>query len=411
MLLNICEEFLILYRRQDKQITSSSRICSCHFKDGLKDNGPTMYRRNSKKVFQYADPEPPRKQAKKKSASSLDQSLSACCSYESPSSVALQVEVDILKSQVSKLESQLRNAPKAFSLDAIKDDSSLLQHYTGLPSLAVFDLLLQLCSRFDFSYYCGWNVSSISLQDQLFLTLLKLRCNFSHKDLGVRFSVCPSTISNVTITWINVLHEVLYAGFLKDKIPSVSKNRMCLPTCFSNFSNCRIILDCTEIQCEVPSNMESQSATFSHYKQRHTFKGLIGVAPNGVITYASGLYPGSTSDKAIVRHCGILNLMEPGDLIIADKGFLIQSILPPNVYLNLPPFLTNSQFTKSQAELTVRIARSRIHVERAIQRVKSYAVLNLIPHNYRCMATKLFQVVACLVNLQKPIIREVENEL
>ena len=411
MLLSICEEFLILYRRQDKQITSSSRICSCHFKDGLKDNRPTMYRRNSKKVFQYADPEPTRKQAKKKSASSLDQSLSACCSYESSSSVALQVEVDILKSQVSKLESQLRNAPKAFSLDAIKDDSSLLQHYTGLPSLAVFDLLLQLCSRFDFSYYCGWNVSSISLQDQLFLTLLKLRCNFSHKDLGVRFSVCPSTISNVTITWINVLHEVLYAGFLKDKIPSVSKNRMCLPTCFSNFSNCRIILDCTEIQREVPSNMESQSATFSHYKQRHTFKGLIGVAPNGVITYASGLYPGSTSDKAIVRHCGILNFMEPGDLIIADKGFLIQSILPPNVYLNLPPFLTNSQFTKSQAELTVRIARSRIHVERAIQRVKSYAVLNLIPHNYRCMATKLFQVVACLVNLQKPIIREVENEL
>ena len=116
MLLSICEEFLILYRRQDKQITSSSRICSCHFKDGLKDNGPTMYRRNSKKVFQYADPEPPRKQAKKKSASSLDQSLSACCSYESPSSVALQVEVDILKSQVSKLESQLRNAPKHFRL-------------------------------------------------------------------------------------------------------------------------------------------------------------------------------------------------------------------------------------------------------------------------------------------------------
>ena len=93
--------------------------------------------------------------------------------------------------------------------------------------------------------------------------------------------------------------------------------------------------------------MESQSATFSHYKQRHTFKGLIGVAPNGVITYASGLFQGSTSDKQIVRHCGILNLMEPGDLIIADKGFLIQSILPPNVYLNLPSFLTNSQFTKS----------------------------------------------------------------
>ena len=208
----------------------------------------------------------------------------------------------------------------------------MVQHYTGLPSADVFNVLLQLCARFEFLYYRGWNVSSISQQDQLFLTLLKLRCNFSHKDLGVRFSVSPSTITNITITWINVLHEVLYVGLLKDKIPSVSKNGMYLPSCFSNFCNCRIILDWTELQCEVPSNMESQSATFSHYKQRHTFKGIIGVAPNGVITYASGLFPGSTSDKQIVRHCGILNVMEPGDLIIADKGFLIESILPPTIF-------------------------------------------------------------------------------
>ena len=75
----------------------------------------------------------------------------------------------------------------------------------------------------------------ISQQDQLFLTLLKLCCNFSHKDFGVRFSVSPSTITNITITWINVLHKVLYVGLLKNKIPSVSKNRMCLPSCFSNF--------------------------------------------------------------------------------------------------------------------------------------------------------------------------------
>ena len=42
--------------------------------------------------------------------------------------------------------------------------------------------------------------------------------------------------------------------------------------------------------------------------------------------------------RTAILNCGILNLMEPGDLIIADKGFLIQNILPPNVYLNLPPF-------------------------------------------------------------------------
>ena len=90
----------------------------------------------------------------------------------------------MLRSQVSKLEKHLSNATKAFSFYSVKGDSTLDQHYTGLPSADVYNILLQLCTHFDFSYYCGWKVSSISP-----LTLLKLRCNFSHEDLGVRFSV------------------------------------------------------------------------------------------------------------------------------------------------------------------------------------------------------------------------------
>ena len=93
------------------------------------------------------------------------------------------------------------------------------------------------------------------------------------------------------------------------------------------------------------------------------------------------------SDKEIVRHCGVLEMMKPDDLIIADKGFLIQNMSPPKVYLNLPPFLTQSQFTRPQAELTVRIARCRIHVERAIQRMKTFAILRVIPHKYQSLAS------------------------
>ena len=61
-------------------------------------------------------------------------------------------------------------------------------------------------------------------------------------------------------------------------------------------------------------------------------------------------------------------------------------MLPPNVHLNLPPFLTQSQFTRPQAELTVRIARSRIHVERAIEQIKACAILRVIPQKYRSLA-------------------------
>lgn len=69
---------------------------------------------------------------------------------------------------------------------------------------------------------------------------------------------------------------------------------------------------------------------------------MVGVAPNGVVTYLSKLYPGSTSDKQVVAHCGILTKLEASDLVLADKDFLIGDLLPPGVALNIPPFLTTA---------------------------------------------------------------------
>lgn len=75
--------------------------------------------------------------------------------------------------------------------------------------------------------------------------------------------------------------------------------------------------------------------------------------------------------------------MEPSDLVVADKGFLIQYLMPADVNLNLPPFLAQGWFSKEQAELTVTIVRARIHVERAIRRMKCFSILDFIPHTYR----------------------------
>ena len=133
--------------------------------------------------------------------------------------------------------------------------------------------------------------------------------------------------------------------------------------------------------------MSDQTATFSHYKQRNTFKGLIVVAPNGTITFVSELYPGSTSDKQIVLHGKVLDHMQPGDLILADKGFLLHDIVPQGVAVNIPPFLNKPQFTKEQVVETTRIARARIHVECAIQRLKVFRILNFLPASYKCKST------------------------
>ena len=137
------------------------------------------------------------------------------------------------------------------------------------------------------------------------------------------------------------------------------------------------------MQCAIPNtNMAHQRQTFYNYKQRNTFKGLVGVAPNGVITFISKLFPGSTSDKAIVAASDVLGKMNSGDMIMADKGFVMQYLMPPGVSLNVPPFLKIRRFTKEESQLTTTIARARIHVERAIARIKQHEILSFIPKHW-----------------------------
>ena len=91
---------------------------------------------------------------------------------------------------------------------------------------------------------------------------------------------------------------------------------------------------------------------------------------------------------------------------LADKGFLIQDILPNDVSLNIPPILNNAIFTESEAKKTKSIARARIHVKRANARLKVFKILIFIPSYLRCYADVTFQLCTALVNLQFPLIKE-----
>ena len=113
----------------------------------------------------------------------------------------------------------------------------------------------------------------------------------------------------------------------------------------------------------------------------------MGVAPNCVITSVSKLYPGTVSDKAIVQQSGLLNHLPAEDLIPADKGFLIEDLVPNGVSVNLPPFLNNETFTESEARATKAIIKCRIHVKRANARLKDFKILSFIPSHYTAMQT------------------------
>ncbi|XP_077512591.1 uncharacterized protein LOC144123682 [Amblyomma americanum] len=160
----------------------------------------------------------------------------------------------------------------------------------------------------------------------------------------------------------------------------------------------RVIIDATEIRCEVPSCLVMQSGTYSNYKSANTFKALVGVSPDGLLTFASELFMGSLSDREIVIRSGFLNqTFSSGDTVMADKGFKIRDLLEEKkVGINMPLFLRQYQFEKEDMQETQDIASCRIHVERRIQRIKCYHIIDRpIPLSLGPLINQIWSVCAC----------------
>ena len=68
-----------------------------------------------------------------------------------------------------------------------------------------------------------------------------------------------------------------------------------------------VILDCFEIFIQRPSNLKAQAQSYSHYKHNTTMKYLIGITPQGSISFISKGWGGRVSDKHITDNCGILD--------------------------------------------------------------------------------------------------------
>ena len=179
-----------------------------------------------------------------------------------------------------------------------------------------------------------------------------------------------------------------------------------MPKEFAQYATTRIILDCTKLFIQRPSAMLAQSETWSDYKHHNTWKLLVWVTPNGQVTFLSDLWSGRVSDKQITRDSGVLDLLQVGDNVMVDRGFDISAIVPAGVTVNMPPFLAGrDQMTAAETEETMSIASVRIHVERAIGRIKTYHILDgTLPNTLSPYATQISTVCGLLTNFLPPLL-------
>ena len=285
-----------------------------------------------------------------------------------------------LVAEMAMLKSQL------FKYDNTKDHPEQLTYLTGLSPLN-WSLLWKFLKASEINVVSrqasrtlgrliargSGRKSAISPEDQLLITMMRLRLGRMENELAYQFGCTEATVSRIFTKWLNFVYLWLGQIPLQPTREDVEK---CMPGCFRcTYLSTLIILDATELRCEVPSASDLMSSNYSSYKTRTTVKGLIGIAPNGTFTFISQLYTGLISDRQLVIQCGILEYLKPvpaGKNVMADRGFNIQDMLvKQQLILNIPPFKgSQSALTKEEVVKTQRIATVRIHIERCIGRVK-----------------------------------------
>ena len=257
-------------------------------------------------------------------------------------------------------------------MDSLRDNDEKVKYLTGLPGYSVLHTLYVYLEEYIPSR------NSMSKFESLILVLVKLRLNLSNQFLAYEFNLTTATISRI-------FSDVLDIMFIRMKPfimwPDRETLRKTTPMQFRKHfgTRCAAIIDCFEVFIERPSNIRARAETWSSYKHHNTVKFLIGITPQGVICFLSRSWGGRSSDKHITENSGFLDLILPGDLILADRGFDIQdSIGSVCAEVKIPAFTKGkSQLSPIDVETTRRLANVRIHVERVIGLVRQkYTILS-----------------------------------
>ena len=220
----------------------------------------------------------------------------------------LEKEADVFKVDNEKLRrehEQLMTANRtledtvkkqSLSEESLKENDAKVKYYTGLPTFTTLMAIFTFVSA-------SLEDNSRTILLLLPSVLMNLRLNLGDQDLGYTFGMNQSTISRYFKKWIDVMHVRLSPLV---KWPGREELMKTMPMEFrQNFKECVVIIDCFEVFMERPTNLKARAQMWSNYKHHNTAKFLIGVSPQGAISFISKGWGGRVSDVHIHESAGL----------------------------------------------------------------------------------------------------------
>ena len=320
----------------------------------------------------------------------------------------LQTQQDLDK---LKFEAELDELKaKTVSLDTVKD----FRMWTNFPNRKVFDSLSSYLKRrggeqlkywhggatCQHRYYGDVGMTKPGPERKLsFMVVVKLKSGMNNVELAQLFGVSDTVIGHIVTTLINFLAMELKVLF---EMPPLDDEGVA--ECFHQWENLMVILDCTELRSEKSTNLKARKQMFSNYKGMDTVKFAVSLGRNLCVNYVSKAYGGRASDKFITLDCDdMLKALPPGCKVMTDRGFNVGEYLNKlGVKLIIPNFKGRgrTQMTEKELNSSENIAMARIHVERIIQRIRTYHILEkTVKLSSKDLIEQMFTACAYLTNI------------
>ncbi|XP_064414151.1 uncharacterized protein LOC102352482 isoform X2 [Latimeria chalumnae] len=348
--------------------------------------------------------------------SAREESLQVECRSLRSNNVKLLESVSILSAKEASFQAECQalrseniELKEKASRSSMREDGfqkeEKIRFYTGLPSLARFTELLHFLS----ASVPQTHMNVLTQFQELLLVLVKFKLNLLEEDLAHRFGISQSTVSRVFRKWVHIMN-VRLARFVR--WPDREELRSAMPPEFKKCCHELVcIIDTTELLMERPMDLKTRAQTWSKSKQQNTVKFLIGITPQGTVSFLSQAWAGGVPDQHVTENCGILDRLSPGDVVFANRGLTAHDsvgLYCAEVIVS-PLSEGRKQLDRRELDPSMELNYVRFHSERVIGALKrKYAILKgALPVTWtqheegseKSMVNKIVLICCALFNL------------